>query len=201
MIRAQLRPALVSLLILTVITGLAYPLAVTGLAQVFFPGRANGSLLLHDNKVIGSSLIGQPFDDPKYFWGRPSATSPFSYNAAASSGSNLGPTNPALLTGVLARVAALKAADPDTSLPVPVDLVTASGSGLDPHISPAAAEYQVQRVARARGLDEAVVLELVARHTEGLQLGILGEPRVNVLRLNLALEHLRAQSSTTGPVR
>lgn len=199
--RAQLRPALVSLLILTVITGLAYPLAVTGLAQIFFPDRANGSLILQDNTVIGSSLIGQPFDDPKYFWGRPSATSPFPYNAAASSGSNLGPTNPALVTGALTRIAALKAADPGNPLPVPVDLVTASGSGLDPHISLAAADYQVRRVARIRVLDEATVRELVVQHTQGRQLGALGEPRVNVLRLNLALEDLRAVPSAPGPVR
>jgi len=199
--RAQLRPALMSLLILTVITGLVYPLTVTGLAQVFFPDRANGSLIQKDNTVIGSSLIGQPFDDPKYFWGRPSATSPFPYNAAASSGSNLGPTNPALVTGVLARIAALKAADPGNPLPVPADLVTASGSGLDPHISPAAADYQVRRVARARGLDEATVRELVVRHTRGRQLGALGEPRVDVLRLNLALEDLHAVPSAPGPVR
>jgi len=199
--RAQLRPALVSLLILTVITGLAYPLTVTGLAQVFFPDRANGSLILQDNKVIGSSLIGQPFDDPKYFWGRPSATSPFPYNAAASSGSNLGPTNPALVAGALARIAALKAVDPGNAAPVPVDLVTSSGSGLDPHISPASADYQVRRVARIRGLDEATVRELVMRHAHGRQLGTLGEPRVNVLRLNLALEDLRTLPSAPGPAR
>lgn len=188
--RAQLRPAIVSFLVLTVITGLLYPLAVTAVAQVAFPWQANGSLIAADGKVLGSSLIGQPFDDPKYFWGRPSATSPFAYNAAASSGSNLGPSNPALIQNVQARLDALRADDPGNTAPVPVDLVTASGSGLDPNISPAAAEYQVARVARARGMDPAAVRGLVARYTEGRLLGILGEPRVNVLALNLALDHL-----------
>ena len=185
--RTQLRPALVALAALTLITGFLYPLVITGVAQVLFPWQANGSLILIDGKPVGSSLIGQPFDEPKYFWGRPSATSPFPYNAAASSGSNLGPTNDALIKAVQARIDALKAADPDNPLPPPVDLVTASGSGLDPHISPAAAEYQVRRIARVRGLDETVVRRLVAQHTEGRQLGVLGEPRVNVLTLNLAL--------------
>jgi K+-transporting ATPase ATPase C chain len=189
--RTQLRPALVALAALTLITGFLYPLAVTGIAQVLFPRQANGSLILIDGKPAGSSLIGQPFDAPKYFWGRPSATSPFPYNAAASSGSNLGPTNDALIKAVQARIDALKAADPDNPLPLPVDLVTASGSGLDPHISPASAGYQVARVARARGMEEAVVLQLVSQHTEGRQLGILGEPRVNVLALNLALDTLK----------
>lgn len=184
----QLRPALVSLAALTLITGLLYPLVVTGIAQMLFPRQANGSLILIDGQPVGSSLIGQPFDAPKYFWGRPSATSPFPYNAAASSGSNLGPTNDALMKAVQARIDALKAADPDNPLPLPVDLVTASGSGLDPHISPAAAEYQIRRIARVRGLDETDVRRLVAQHTEGRQLGILGEPRVHVLRLNLALD-------------
>lgn len=187
----QIRPALMLLLILTVLTGLVYPFAVTGLAQLLFPHEANGSLIVRDGKIIGSELIGQYFDAPKYFWGRPSATSPFPYNAAASSGSNLGPTNPALAEAVKARIAALRAADPGNDTPVPVDLVTASGSGLDPHISPASAAYQVKRVARARGLTEAVVQQLVAQHTQGRQLGFLGEPRVNVLLLNLALDEMK----------
>jgi len=185
---SQLRPALVSLVMLTVITGVAYPLVVTGIAMALFPDQANGSLIVKDGKVIGSRLIGQPFDDPKYFWGRPSATSPFPYNAASSSGSNQGPTNPALTKAVQERVDALRAADPGNTAPVPVDLVTASGSGLDPHVSPAAALYQVGRVAKARKLDEAAVRRLVEQHTEGRQWGFLGEPRVNVLELNLALD-------------
>jgi K+-transporting ATPase ATPase C chain len=194
--RTQLRPALVLLVALTLITGLLYPLVVTGIAQMLFPRQANGSLILIDGKPVGSSLIGQPFDAPKYFWGRPSATSPFPYNAAASSGSNLGPTNDALIKAVQARIDTLKAADPDNPLSLPVDLVTASGSGLDPHISPAAAEYQVRRIARVRGLDETVVRRLVAQHTEGRQLGVLGEPRVNVLTLNLALDtHVKENHS------
>ena len=184
----QLRSALMMFFILTILTGVAYPLAVTEIAQLLFPHQANGSLISKDGKPIGSTLIGQPFDDPKYFWGRPSATAPFPYNAAASSGSNLGPTNPALIETVKMRVAALKAADPGNDTPVPVDLVTASGSGLDPHISPASAEYQVRRVARARGREEAFVRTLVSQHTEGRQLGMLGERRVNVLALNLALD-------------
>lgn len=185
---AQLRSALMMFFILTILTGVAYPLAVTAIAQLLFPHQANGSLIYKDGKPIGSTLIGQPFDDPKYFWGRPSATAPFPYSAAASSGSNLGPTNPALIETVKMRVAALKAADPGNDTPVPVDLVTASGSGLDPHISPASAEYQVRRVARARGREEAFVRTLVSQHTEGRQLGMLGERRVNVLALNLALD-------------
>jgi K+-transporting ATPase ATPase C chain len=189
--RTQLRPALVSLVALTLITGLLYPLVITGLAQMLFPLQANGSLIIKDGKPLGSSLIGQPFDAPKYFWGRPSATSPFPYNAAASSGSNLGPTNDALMKAVQARIDAFKTADPDNPLPLPVDLVTASGSGLDPHISPASAEYQIRRIARVRGLDETVVRRLVAQHSEGRQLGVLGEPRVNVLTLNLALDTLK----------
>ena len=184
----QLRSALMMFFILTILTGVAYPLAVTAIAQLLFPHQANGSLIYKDGKPIGSTLIGQPFDDPKYFWGRPSATAPFPYNAAASSGSNLGPTNPALIETVKMRVAALKAADPGNDTPVPVDLVTASGSGLDPHISSASAEYQVRRVARARGREEAFVRTLVSQHTEGRQLGMLGERRVNVLALNLALD-------------
>lgn len=186
--KEHIRPALMMLVILTILTGLMYPLAVTGLAQLLFPEQANGSLIVRDGKVIGSRLIGQYFDKPEYFWGRPSATAPFPYNAAASGGSNLGPTNPALIDAVKARAAALRAADPGNELPIPVDLVTASGSGLDPHISPAAAEYQVKRVARVRGLDETVVTRLVNEHTEARQFGLLGEPRVNVLLLNLALE-------------
>ena len=184
----QLRSALMMFFILTILTGVAYPLAVTAIAQLLFPHQANGSLIYKDGKPIGSTLIGQPFDDPKYFWGRPSATAPFPYNAAASSGSNLGPTNPALIETVKMRVAALKAADPGNDTPVPVDLVTASGSGLDPHISPASAEYQVRRVARARGREEAFVRTVVRQHTEGRQFGMLGETRVNVLAVNLALD-------------
>lgn len=187
----MIRSALVSLLMLTLIVGVLYPLAVTAIAQALFPGQANGSILRKNGKSMGSALIGQPFDDPKYFWGRPSATGPFPYNAAASSGSNLGPSNPALLQAVRERISSLRGADIHNRRPVPVDLVTASGSGLDPHISPAAADYQVRRVATARGLEEARVRALIAAHTEGRQFGILGEPRVNVLRLNLALDELR----------
>jgi K+-transporting ATPase ATPase C chain len=185
---AHLRPAIVSLILLSVVTGLAYPALVTVIAQLVFPYQANGSLIVKDGKTMGSALIGQPFDDPKYFWSRPSATSPFGYNAGASSGSNLGPTNPALIEAVKGRVDALRAADPGNTAPVPVDLVTASGSGLDPHISPAAALYQVGRVAKARKLEPNAVRQLVDRYTEGRQLGFLGEPRVNVLELNLALD-------------
>ena len=186
----QLRPALASFVVLTLLTGVVYPLLVTGIAQVAFPAQANGSLLVQDGKAVGSSLIGQPFDDPKYFWSRLSATSPQPYNGAASSGSNQGPLSDTLLDAVRGRLDALKAADPANPLPVPVDLVTASGSGLDPNISPAAARYQVGRVARARGLSEATVQGLVARYTRGRQWGILGEPVVDVLSLNLALDAL-----------
>jgi K+-transporting ATPase ATPase C chain len=188
MLIQELRPAILILLVLTVVTGVAYPLLVTGIAQLVWPSEANGSLIERDGKVLGSALIGQQFSDPKYFWSRPSATAPGPYNAGASSGSNQGPLNPALADAVKARIEALKSADPGQTAPVPVDLVTASASGLDPHISPAAAEYQVPRVARVRGLPEDKVRELVAQHTAGRQLGILGEPRVNVLELNLALD-------------
>ena len=186
----QIRPAIVSLIVLTIITGVIYPLIVTGIAQAIFPAQANGSLMVKEGKVLGSSLIGQQFEEPKYFWGRLSATAP-AYNGGASSGSNLGPTNPALLDAVKGRVAALKATDPNNTQPIPVDLVTASASGLDPHISPAAAEYQLARVAKARGLDEAAVRALVAQASTGRFLGIIGEPVVNVLQLNLALDGLK----------
>lgn len=175
------------LLVFSVICGLAYPLLITGVAQVAFPKQANGSLIIENGQLRGSSLIGQNFDDPRYFWGRPSATSP-AYNAAASSGSNQGPTNPALKEAIEARVKSLRDADPGNHKPVPTDLVTASGSGLDPHISPAAAEYQLPRVARARGISENRVRQLVREHMQGPQLCILGEPVVNVLELNLALD-------------
>lgn len=193
---AQLRAAVVSLFALTVVTGIAYPLLVTGIAQAAFPHQANGSVLTAGGREVGSRLIGQSFDDPRYFWGRLSATSDANgkalpYNGAASVGSNLGPTNPALLDEVKGRLDALKATDPDNAAPVPVDLVTSSASGLDPDITPAAAYYQVHRVAKARGLGEGRVRQLVAEHTERRQLGILGEPRVNVLELNLALDDLR----------
>jgi potassium-transporting ATPase KdpC subunit len=195
----HLRPALTMLIAFSVITGLAYPLLVTGIAQAVFPYQANGSLIVQDGTVRGSALIGQPFDEPRYFWGRPSATSPFPYNAAASSGSNLSPTNPALVSAVQGRVDALRAADPGNRAPVPVDLVTASGSGLDPHISPAAALYQVPRVARERKLSPETVRALVDRHTEGRVLGLLGEPRVNVLALNIALDgHREAGREASG---
>lgn len=184
----HVRAAVVSLALFTVVTGLAYPVVVTVIAQLVFPHQANGSLIMKDGKPAGSALIGQPFDDPKYFWGRPSATSPFGYNAGSSVASNLSPTNADLIKAVQGRVDALRAADPGNTVPVPVDLVTASGSGLDPHISPAAALHQVGRVARARKINETVVNDLVAKHIEGRLLGLLGEPRVNVLALNLALD-------------
>jgi len=183
-----LRPALVLFIALSVITGFLYPLAVTGVAQAAFPGQANGSLVLGaDGKPVGSELIGQPYADPKNFWGRPSATGDKPYNGLASGGSNLGPLNPALHDAVRDRIQALREADPQAQTPVPIDLVTASGSGLDPHISPAAARYQVARVARARNMPPEALEALIAAHTEGAWLGFLGEPRVNVLDLNLAL--------------
>jgi potassium-transporting ATPase KdpC subunit len=186
--RPNLRPALMALLVFTLLTGVIYPLTVTGLAQVFFHRQANGELIIRENKVLGSELIGQYFDDPKYFWSRPSATSPYPYNASASSGSNLAQGNPILLENVQNSLAKMKSADPANLLPVPIDLVTASASGLDPHISLAAAEYQVQRVARIRGLSETNVNALVQQYTENRQFGFLGEPVVNVLKLNLALD-------------
>lgn len=195
--KSQIRPALVTLLFFTLLTGLVYPLIVTGIAQVAFPSQANGSLILKDKEVVGSKLIGQPFDDPKYFWGRPSATGTFPYNAfntenlTGSSGSNYGPLNQALLDAVQARVEALKAVDPINAAPIPVDLVTASGSGLDPHISVAAALYQVSRVAKARGMGQDTVRALVDQYTEERQLGFLGELRVNVLLLNRALDGIQ----------
>jgi K+-transporting ATPase ATPase C chain len=186
--KSQFRPAFFMLLIFTVVTGVIYPLVVTGISQVIFPRQSNGSLITVNGKTYGSELIGQQFSDPKYFWGRLSAAG---YNAAASSGSNYGPMNPDLLKAVQARIDALKAADPANTLPIPVDLVTASGSGLDPQISVAAALYQVHRVTSARGLSDAQVQALVAQYTEERQFGFLGEPRVNVLLLNLALDNLK----------
>ncbi|MDT4290256.1 potassium-transporting ATPase subunit KdpC [Methylomonas sp. MO1] len=184
-----LKPAAMMLFLLTLVTGAAYPALVTVLAQMLFNDQANGSLIQDDKgQLIGSELIGQTFSEPKYFWSRPSATGPYSYNAAASSGSNLGPTNPALTDAVSARIQALKEADPDNKAPVPVDLITASGSGLDPHISIAAAEYQIKRIAKVRKIDTAKLHELVDAHTEGRQWLVFGEPRVNVLKLNLALD-------------
>jgi len=187
---SQFAPALRMLAVLTLLTGVAYPFLMTGLAQVAFPRAANGSLVVAGDKTLGSDLIGQPFDDPKYFWSRPSATSPQPYNGASSSGSNLGPRNPALADAVKDRVKALQDADPDNKLPVPVDLVTTSGSGLDPDISIAAADYQAARVAKARGVPVDTIRTLVAAHTSGRTFGVLGEPRVNVLALNLDLDRL-----------
>ena len=187
---ALIRPAITMLVLLSAITGIGYPTLVTGVAQLVFPNQANGSLIVKEGKIVGSTLIGQAFDDPKYFWSRPSATVPFSYNAGASSGSNLSPTNDDLLRAVQGRVDVLRAADPANAAPVPIDLVTASASGLDPHISPAAALYQLHRVTTARGLQESDVRRLVDDHIENRQLGFLGEPRVNVLRLNLALDEI-----------
>jgi K+-transporting ATPase ATPase C chain len=186
--RQLIRQTLMMLVVLSAITGLIYPLAVTGVAQLAFPHQANGSVIFREGKAVGSELIGQPFGNPKYFWSRPSATLPVPYNAAGSSGSNLGPLNPSLADNMKKRAMSLRAADPAAGASVPVDLLTASGSGLDPDISPAAAEYQIPRVARARHLDETVVRRLVAEHTQLRQMGLLGEPRVNVLALNLALD-------------
>ena len=189
--RTQLRPAIVSLFLFTLLTGILYPLTVTGIAQLLFPHQANGSLIERLGRMVGSELIGQPFNDPRYFWGRLSATLPFPYNAASSSGSNLGPSNIALKEALKTRLAALRVVDPLNSQPVPVDLVTASGSGLDPDISVAAALYQVPRVAKARGMSEEAVRLLVFSHIHGYQLGILGEPRLNVLEINLALDGIQ----------
>jgi K+-transporting ATPase ATPase C chain len=189
--RNPLRPAVISLAIFTLLTGIIYPLFITGLAQAIFPHQANGSLIDRNGQVVGSQLIGQQFDDSRYFWGRLSATAPYPYNAASSSGSNLGPSNPALLAAVNKRIADLEAADPTSTAPIPVDLVTSSGSGLDPDISVAAALYQVHRVAKARGLSEQVISALVHQYTQGRQFGLLGEPRVNVLGLNLALDEIK----------
>lgn len=188
MFRQYIRPAVLSFLILTIITGIFYPLFITWVSQTFFHEQANGSLIYRDGKQVGSSLIGQPFDDPKYLWGRVSSTSPVPFNAASSSGSNLGPLNHALIDAVESRVKALKAADPDNTNPIPVDLVTSSASGLDPHISLAAAYYQVARIAKARGLSESAVKAVVNRNTSGRFLGLIGEPVVNVLKTNLDLD-------------
>lgn len=185
------RPAFMLLLVFTLLTGLLYPVVVTGLAQALFPSQANGSLIRDGGKIVGSALIGQPFASPRYFWSRPSATAPYAYNAGASTGTNLGPLNPALKDSVAAKVKALQEADPSNSAKIPVDLVTSSGSGLDPHISPAAAYYQMARVARTRGLSADAVRMLVDQHVEDRTLGLLGEPRVNVLLLNRALDRLQ----------
>lgn len=186
----ELKPALVVFGLLTAVTGAAYPALITGIAQVAFPGQANGSLIVQDGKTVGSRLIGQTFSDPGHFWGRPSATAPMAFNAASSGGSNQGPLNPALEEAVKGRIEALKASDPTQTAAIPVDLVTASGSGLDPHISVASAQWQAPRIARLHKLPEAQIRELIASHTEGRQLGVLGEPRVNVLELNLGLDKL-----------
>ena len=191
MTNSILRPAVILLILMTVITGIAYPLVVTGVAGILFPGQAAGSLIVKDGKPVGSRLIGQPFSDPKYFWSRPSATSPQPYNGLSSGGSNLGPLNPALTNAVKANIAALQAADPSNHAPIPVDLVTASGSGLDPDISLAAAYYQADRIARLRNLSPDRVRALIADHAKGRWLGLIGQPRVNVLELNLALDNLR----------
>jgi len=189
--KTLVRPAVSLFVLLSAVTGVLYPAVVTGVAQTAFPAAANGSLIVQEGKPVGSELIGQNFTNPKYFWGRPSATGPMPYNAAASSGSNQGPLNPALVDAATGRAAALRAADPGNTRPIPIELLNASASGLDPHISPAAADYQADRVARTRGLDAQTVRQLVARHTEGRDLGMLGEPRVNVLMLNLALDTLK----------
>jgi len=186
MFREYIKPALMSFLALTIITGVIYPLFITGIAQALFPNQANGSLIYRNGKVVGSSLIGQTFDDPKYLWGRISATSP-QYNASASSGSNIGPSNPALIDEVKGRIKALQAADPENKAPIPVDLVTSSGSGLDPHISLAAAYYQVPRISKSREITESVVKDIIHKNTTGRFLGLIGEPVVNVLKVNLDL--------------
>jgi potassium-transporting ATPase KdpC subunit len=190
----HLRTSVIAIILLTALTGLLYPLAVTGIAQLIFPGKANGSMIVKDGKLLGSELIGQPFSDPKYFWSRLSATGPFAYNAGASSGSNYGPLNPALLDAVKKRIKDLKGADPQNTTPIPIDLVTASGSGLDPHISVAAALYQLPRVARNRHMNQEKIRSLVDQCTEGRHLGLLGEPHVNVLKLNLALNETQPLS-------
>ena len=194
MLLKHLRTSIIAVILFTGLTGILYPLAVTGLAQLLFPGKANGSIIQREGKVLGSELIGQPFSDPKYFWSRLSATGPFAFNAGASSGSNYGPINQAFLDGVKKRVQDLKAADSLNRQPIPVDLVTASGSGLDPHISIAAAQYQISRVAHNRGVSEERIRSLVNQYTEGRQLGFLGEPRVNVLKLNFALDETQSLS-------
>ena len=191
MIKGQIKQAILIFVVLSIITGIIYPLFITGIAQVFFPARANGSLIYRNGKPVGSSFIGQAFNDPKYFWGRISATSPVSFNAAYSSGSNLGPSNPVLLEAVKARIKALRLADPDNASPIPVDLVTSSASGLDPHISLAAAYYQAARIARFRGLSQDIVKILIAKHASGRLFGLIGEPVVNVLELNLALDEYK----------
>jgi len=188
---SQVRPAIVALVLFTLITGVFYPLVITGIAQIAFPHQANGSIITKNGQAIGSELIGQPFDDPRYFWSRPSAASPFPYNGAASTGSNYGSSNPIFMDAVKARVETLRAADPGNTTLIPVDLVTASGSGLDPHISVAAARYQIPRVARARGMREETVYALVETHIQKPQLGDLEEPRINVLKLNLALDKIK----------
>jgi K+-transporting ATPase ATPase C chain len=195
--KSHIRIGLILFFLLTLLTGVVYPLAITLIAQGAFPHRANGSVMERQGQPVGSELIGQPFDDPRYFWGRPSATEKVPYNATSSSGSNLGPTNPKLLKSVEERIEAIRQAHPDQEGPIPVDLVTASASGLDPHISPAAAEFQIARVAKARGISEDSVRQLVASHTEGRTLGLLGEPRVNVLDLNLALDESQHSGAPT----
>jgi K+-transporting ATPase ATPase C chain len=187
MFKEYIKPAIFSFLILTIITGIIYPLFITGIAQVLLPNQANGSLIYRNGKVVGSSLIGQAFDDPKYLWGRISATSP-QYNASNSSGSNIGPSNPALIDEITGRIKALKAVDPDNTKSIPVDLVTSSASGLDPHISLAAAYYQVPRIAKCRGITESAVKDIIHKNTTGRLLGLIGEPVVNVLKVNLDLE-------------
>lgn len=196
LLKQSIRPAVVLFILLSIITGVVYPLATAALGKWLLPDQANGSLIEKDGKLVGSSLIGQNFTEPQYFWGRPSATGPYPNNAAASSGSNQGPLNPALAEVVKSRVNALKVADPDNRLPVPVDLITASASGLDPHISPAAAAYQASRVAKARGLSAVSVQSLINENTEGRQWGVFGEPRVNVLNLNLALDKSTVRNTT-----